>query len=53
MATARHDYFEGLRTLLDRFYTAVGGEGPPPVPVAEMDAANRLVAALFDPENQL
>jgi predicted dehydrogenase len=53
VATARHDYFEGLRTLLDRFYAAVGGQGPPPVPVAEMDAANRLVSALFAPENQL
>ncbi len=53
VATARHDYFEGLRTLLDRFYAAVRGSGPPPVPVAEMDAANTLVAALFAPENQL
>ena len=53
VATARHDYFEGLRTLLERFYAAVNGTGPPPVPVAEMDAANHLVAALFDPGNQL
>lgn len=52
-ATGRHDYFEGLGTLLQRFYGAVGGAGRSPLPIAEMDATNRLVHDLFDPANQL
>lgn len=52
-ATGRHDYFEGLGTLLRRFYSAVSSSGPSPLPIAEMDSTNRLVHDIFDPENQL
>lgn len=52
-ATGRHDYFAGLRTLLERFYAAVAGRADPPIPTAEMDATNALVHAMFDPENRL
>ena len=53
-ATGRHDYFEGLGTLLRRFYAAVADGGAnPPLAVAEMNATNRLVHDLFDPANQL
>lgn len=52
-ATGRHDYFEGLGTLLRGFYSAVADGGTSPVPVGEMDATNRLVRDLFDPDNQL
>jgi predicted dehydrogenase len=52
-ATARQDYFEGLRTLMERFYAAVAGRGAPPIAVAELDEVNRLVHELFAAENQL
>jgi predicted dehydrogenase len=53
VATARNDYVEGLGTLLERFYAAVRGEAPTPLPIAEMDAANRLLHDLFDEGNRL
>lgn len=52
-ATGRQDYMEGLGTLLERFYAAAAGNAPTPVTVAEMDEANRLLHALFDPAHQL
>jgi len=53
LATARNEYVEGLGTLLERFYAAVRGEAPTPLPIAEMDAANRLLHDLFAEENRL
>jgi predicted dehydrogenase len=53
VAAARNDYVEGLGTLLEGFYAAVRGTAPTPLPVAEMDAANRLLHDLFAEENQL
>ena len=52
-ATARNDYFEGLRTLLEGFYAAAAGRAAQPVTAAELDEVNRLVHALFAAENQL
>jgi predicted dehydrogenase len=52
-ATARHDYFIGLGTLLERFYAAVAGQAPPPISTAEMDMANALLFALVDPANAI
>lgn len=43
----RHDGYAGLGTLLDRFYDAVGGDGPPPITEAEMDAVNGVIRDLF------
>ncbi len=45
--TGRHDGYAGLGTLLDRFYDAVGGDGPPPITEAEMDAVNSVIRDLF------
>jgi predicted dehydrogenase len=46
--TGRKDpFFAGLRTLLERFYRAVDGEGPPPLMPKEMDRVNRTVRDLF------
>jgi predicted dehydrogenase len=53
IATARNDYVEGLGTLLQGFYAAVRGEAPTPLPVAEIDATNRLVFDLFAEDAQL
>jgi predicted dehydrogenase len=52
-ATARHDYFAGLGTLLRRFYAAVAGHGPVPISHAEMDTTNTLLHALSDTANAL
>lgn len=52
-ATARHDYFVGLGTLLQEFYGAVAGRRPTPVAASEMDTTNALLHALFDPENAI
>ena len=52
-ATGRNDYVEGLGTLLERFYSAVRGEGPPPVTLEEMDAANALLFDLFEEDHRL
>jgi len=42
--TGRRDpWFAGLRVLLERFYRAVAGEGPPPLAMEEMDAVNVAV----------
>ena len=49
----RNNPYEGLGTLLDRFYAAVRGEGAVPVTVEEMDAVNEVVEQLFDPGRQL
>jgi predicted dehydrogenase len=43
----RQDSYAGLGTLIDRFYDAVSGDGPPPVTVAEMDAVNGAIRDLF------
>jgi predicted dehydrogenase len=53
VATGRNDYVEGLGTLLERFYEAVAGGGPPPVTLEEMDAANALLFDLFEGDNRL
>jgi predicted dehydrogenase len=45
--TGRHDAYTGLGTLLDRFYDAAAGAGPPPVTEAEMDAVNGVVRDVF------
>ena len=52
-ATGRNDYVEGLGTLLERFYSAVRGEGPPPITLEEMDAANALLFDLFEEDHRL
>ena len=49
----RNNPYEGLGTLLERFYVAVRDEGTAPVTVAEMDAVNTVVEQLFDPDRQL
>ncbi|MDB5289193.1 MAG: oxidoreductase domain protein [Phycisphaerales bacterium] len=43
--------YEGLRTFLDRTYTALRAGGEPPVTYEDMDRASRLVDALLDPGN--
>jgi predicted dehydrogenase len=43
----RHDWFQGLGTLLGGFYAAVRTGGPPPVTADEMDASVRLVDDLM------
>lgn len=43
----RHDSYAGLGTLLDRFYEAVGENGPSPITEAEMDAVNGVIRDLF------
>jgi predicted dehydrogenase len=48
VATARHDYFEGLDRLLRGFYASVREGAPSPLPLREMDVTNRLVDALLD-----
>jgi len=35
--------YEGLWTLVERFYANLHNGGPPPVPMAQIDAVNRLV----------
>jgi predicted dehydrogenase len=45
--TGRHDAYTGLGTLLDRFYDAAAGAGPPPVTEAEMDAVNGVIRDVF------
>ena len=52
-ATARHDYFVGLGTLLQRFYAAVAARESTPLEVSEMDTTNALLHALFDAENRI
>ena len=52
-ATGRNYWYVGFEDLLAGFYDAVAGRGELPVPVSEMDATNRLVAELFNPENRL
>jgi predicted dehydrogenase len=52
-ATGRNYWYVGFEDLLTGFYDAVVGGGEPPISVAEMDATNRLVADLFDPESRL
>jgi predicted dehydrogenase len=48
-ATGRRDTFEGLGTLLDRFYGAVAGDVPPPVTTADMTAVNGVVRDILTP----
>jgi predicted dehydrogenase len=50
--TSRLDNFEGLATLLDRFYRAVADGAEPPVSIAEMDAVNRVMSELFGGEGR-
>jgi predicted dehydrogenase len=45
--TGRHDGYAGLGTLLDRFYDAAAGAGPPPVTEGEMDAVNGVIRDVF------
>jgi predicted dehydrogenase len=52
-ATGRNYWYVGFEELLAGFYDAVAGRGDLPVPVWEMDATNRIVAELFNPENRL
>jgi predicted dehydrogenase len=52
-ATGRNYWYVGFEDLLAGFYDAVAGRGELPVSVSEMDATNRLVAELFNPENRL
>jgi predicted dehydrogenase len=48
-ATVRRHAFEGLGTLLTRFYEAIAGRAPAPISVEEMDAVNMVVAQLLTP----
>jgi predicted dehydrogenase len=48
-APARRDAFEGLGTLLTRFYEAIAGRAAAPISVGEMDAVNTVVAQLLTP----
>jgi predicted dehydrogenase len=52
-ATGRNYWYVGFEQLLAGFYDALAGGGELPVPVSEMDATNRLVHELFDPDNRL
>jgi predicted dehydrogenase len=49
----RNYWFVGFERLVSGFYDAIAAGTPPPIPVDEMDATNRLVADLFDARNQL
>jgi len=49
----RQQAYQGLSTLLRRFYAAARGDGPPPMSIAEMDAVNEVVDRVFDPQRQL
>jgi predicted dehydrogenase len=51
--TGRNYWFVGFENLLAGFYDAVAGRAGLPVPVAEMDATNRLVHELFEPGNRV
>jgi predicted dehydrogenase len=51
--TTRQGYFRGFERLLTGFYEAIANGTEPPISIAEMDSTNRLVEALFAPENQL
>lgn len=50
--TGRHDDYAGLGILLDRFYDAAAGAGPPPVTEAEMDAVNGVIRDVFSEESR-
>jgi predicted dehydrogenase len=52
-ATGRNYWYVGFEDLLAGFYDAVAGRGDLPIPAADMDATNRLVADLFEPGNRL
>ncbi|HEY7951080.1 MAG TPA: Gfo/Idh/MocA family oxidoreductase [Solirubrobacterales bacterium] len=52
-ATDRHSYFEGFERLLDDFYAAIADGRPSPIPLAQMDATNRLVEEIFEEERQV
>jgi predicted dehydrogenase len=45
--------YEGLRTFLDRTYTALRSGSEPPVTYEDMDRASRLVDALLDESNRV
>jgi predicted dehydrogenase len=47
----RDPFFSGLRTLLERFYSAIRNGGPPPITPTEMDAVNAVVRDIFAGEN--
>jgi predicted dehydrogenase len=49
----RNYWFVGFERLVSDFYDAIRAGSGSPIPVAEMDAANQLVAELFEPGNQL
>lgn len=51
--SGRRDSYQGLTTLLARFYCAASGGTEPPVSLEEMDAVNEVVHRVFDPALQL
>ncbi len=48
LAAARLHYFESLRALLDEFYRAVRGEGPPPEPARQALPVAELLDRIFE-----
>lgn len=44
----RHEfhYFEGMRVLLNRYYDAIEGRGPDPVPAADILRTSRLIESI-------
>lgn len=51
--SGRQDSYQGLTTLLARFYAAAIGGTRPPVSLEEMDAVNEVLDRVFDPALQL
>jgi predicted dehydrogenase len=47
LAAARLHFFEGLKTLIERFYLAVEGRGPMPIPMSEALRTTRIMDDIF------